>query len=138
MLTIKQSQLFDREVTIEATATVQPSDVTLYIIDAGTGWTTVPIKIKPKLPVKDCQRSSTGFSLSCYEINLCICEIEEIQQALGVDVDGLIGPETRNAIKQFQKERDMKETGRLTEKLVQELLGLQKTESSSPCKGDRS
>jgi peptidoglycan hydrolase-like protein with peptidoglycan-binding domain len=71
-------------------------------------------------------------------------QVKAVQQALkdkGHDpgtVDGVMGPKTRGALKDFQKKEGIKDTGRLDQETMTKLGVEAKTSSTSPAPGSAS
>jgi peptidoglycan hydrolase-like protein with peptidoglycan-binding domain len=71
-------------------------------------------------------------------------QVKAVQQALkdkGHDpgtVDGVMGPKTRGALKDFQKKEGMKDTGRIDQETMTKLGVEAKTSSTSPAPGSAS
>lgn len=65
-------------------------------------------------------------------------EVKEVQQKLKSEnlykgnVDGIIGPETQQALKQFQKKNNLQQTGRLDDQTAQKLGIAEQSGSSMP------
>jgi peptidoglycan DL-endopeptidase LytE len=65
-------------------------------------------------------------------------EVKEVQQKLKSEslykgnVDGILGPETQQALKQFQKKNNLQQTGRLDDQTEQKLGIAEQSGSSMP------
>jgi peptidoglycan hydrolase-like protein with peptidoglycan-binding domain len=68
-------------------------------------------------------------------------QVKAVQQALKDkghdpgDVDGVMGPKTRGALKDFQKKEGMKDTGRIDQETMTKLGVEAKTSATSPAPG---